>query len=59
MDPELLGPDSDNSYLNPFVENIEKPQYTIELNPEFIKHNLYDFLLGEEFVLSTTGTYIS
>ena len=59
MDPMLLGPDGDNSYLNPFIESIEKPQHTIELNPEFVKHNLYDFLLSEEFVLSTTGTHIS
>ena len=59
MDPELLGPDGDNSYLNPFIETVEKPQHTVELNPEFIKHNLYDFLLSEEFVLSTTGTHVS
>jgi hypothetical protein len=59
MDPMLLGPDGDNSYLNPFIESIEKSQHTIELNPEFVKHNLYDFLLSEEFVLSTTGTYVS
>ena len=59
MDPELLGPDGDNSYLNPFIETVEKSQHTVELNPEFIKHNLYDFLLSEEFVLSTTGTHVS
>ena len=59
MDPELLGPDGDNSYLNPFINSIEKTQHTVELNPEFVKHNLYDFLLSEEFVLSTTGTYVS
>lgn len=59
MDPMLLGPDGDNSYLNPFIETVEKPQHTVELNPEFTKHNLYDFLLSEEFVLSTTGTYVS
>ena len=59
MDPMLLGPDGDNSYLNPFIESIEKPTHNIELNPEFVKHNLYDFLLSEEFVLSTTGSHIS
>ena len=59
MDPMLLGPDGDNSYLNPFIESIEKPVHNIELNPEFVKHNLYDFLLSEEFVLSTTGTHVS
>lgn len=59
MDPMLLGPDSDNSYLNPFIESIEKPVHNVELNPEFVKHNLYDFLLSEEFVLSTTGTHVS
>ena len=59
MDPMLLGPDGDNSYLNPFIESIKKPIHNVELNPEFVKHNLYDFLLSEEFVLSTTGSHIS
>lgn len=59
IDSELLGPDGDNSYLNSFIESIEKPAHNIELNPEFVKHNLYDFLLSEEFVLSTTGTHVS
>lgn len=59
MNPELLGPDGDNSYLNSFIETIKKSQHKVELNPEFVKHNLYDFLLSEEFVLSTTGTYVS
>ena len=55
----LLGPDDDNSYLDSFVESIEKTNHNVELNPEFVKHNLYDFLLSEEFVLSTTGTHVS
>lgn len=33
--------------------------FTIELNPEIVKHNLLDFFLGEEFIMATTGTYVS
>ena len=33
--------------------------YTLEINPEMLKHNLLDFFLGEEFIMATTGTYVS
>lgn len=33
--------------------------YSLEINPEIIKHNLLDFFLGEEFIMATTGTYVS
>lgn len=33
--------------------------YTLEINPEILKHNLLDFFLGEEFIMATTGTYVS
>ena len=57
---ELINPKKrGKSYLNPFIKSLEKSSYNVELNPEFTKHNLYDFLLSEEFVLSTTGTHIS
>lgn len=58
IDP-LLDTGSDLTYLDPFIESLEKSNYNVELNPEFVKHNLYDFLLSEEFVLSTTGSHIS
>ena len=59
MDPMLLGPDGDNSYLTPFIDSLEKTEHKVELNPEFVKHNLYDFFLSEEYVLSTTGTHVA
>lgn len=33
--------------------------YTLEINPEMLRHNLLDFFLGEEFIMATTGTYVS
>lgn len=40
--------------------NVESSDnYTLEINPEMLRHNLLDFFLGEEFIMSTTGTYVS
>lgn len=33
--------------------------FEYEINPELIRHNLLDYFLSEEFVMSTTGTYIA
>ena len=49
--------DNNASYLEQFKE--EPDNFSIEINPEISKHNLYDFYLGEEFVLATTGTYVA
>lgn len=46
-----------NTVLNS-LEITPKP-CTITINPELIKHNLYDFLLEGEYTLATTGTYIA
>ena len=44
---ELINPKKrGKSYLNPFIKSLEKSNYNVELNPEFVKHNLYDFLLS-------------
>ena len=40
--------------------NVESSDnYTLEINPEMLRHNLLDFFLGEEFIMATTGTYVS
>ena len=38
---------------------VDYDTYKLEVNPELIKHNLYDLFLGEEFVMATTGTYVA
>lgn len=40
--------------------NVESSDnYTLEINPEMLRHNLLDFFLSEEFIMATTGTYVS
>lgn len=33
--------------------------YKCTINPELLRHNLLDLFLSEEFVMSTTGTYVA
>lgn len=33
--------------------------FSYEINPEIVRHNLLDYYLSEEFVMSTTGTYVA
>ena len=53
---------ADELGVSDIIEKINiqpEDNYTLEINPEIIKHNLLDFFLGEEFIMATTGTYVS
>lgn len=53
---------ADESGISNIIEgsNLESSDnYTLEINPEMLRHNLLDYFLGEEFIMATTGTYVS
>lgn len=53
---------ADELGVSDIIEKINiqpEDNYKLEINPEIIKHNLLDFFLGEEFIMATTGTYVS
>ena len=53
---------ADETGISDIIEKLDiqsDDNYTLEINPEMLKHNLLDFFLGEEFIMATTGTYVS
>ena len=53
---------ADETGISDIIEKLDiqsDDNYTLEINPEMLRHNLLDYFLGEEFIMATTGTYVS